>query len=414
MIHPGTANHLRNGEGGTRSEGEAGMMGNKGRGARRFAAILFTAILFGMALVGPAAALAAQDTRAEVLQRFTERIRADVEADGIASITLGVQIGDSLVFARSFGFADRARGIEARPDMLYRIGSISKTFTAVLLADLVEDGFLALDDPVRDALPAVESFQGMPEGSAPITFRQMGSHTAGLVREPALRGAATGPIELWEQRIFASIPATAFQDPPGARYSYSNIGFGVLGLAVARAAGGSFMDLVRDRIFAPLGMERTTFVVDTSLAPYLTAGHANRRDGTVDVEGPAREHDGRGYKVPNGGIYSTAGDLGRFMAALWGGEPTMLIPASLAEMTRVQTPEDPLNGYGLGLTISTDEAGRRTVGHGGSVAGYTAQMTFDPDARIGVVLLRNYGSGATNLSRTASELLNALRAGSRG
>ena len=78
-------------------------------------------------------------------------------------------------------------------------------------------------------------------------------------------------------------------------------------------------------------------------------------------------------------------------------------------MLRVQTPEDPRRGYGLGLSVAVDSSGREIAGHGGSVAGYTAQIAFDPDARIGVVLLRNYQSGATNLARAASGLVAELR-----
>jgi CubicO group peptidase (beta-lactamase class C family) len=382
--------------------------------SRQQAAQRFGVAFLAVSVVVQAPALGAQQDRGQVLEAFAERIRADVEADGIASITVGVQVGDSLVFARSFGFADKARDIPARPEMLYRVGSISKSFTATLMVDLVEDGFFRLDEEVRQYLPSVEAIQGLVDDARPITFRQLASHTAGLEREPGMQGAASGPIDLWEQRTLASIPTTSFQDRPGARYSYSNIGFGILGLAVSRAAEAPFMDLVQDRIFGPLGMDRTTFVVEGALLADLTAGHANRSDGTVNVDGPAREHEGRGYKVPNGGVYSTVGDLGRFMASMWGGGRTMLTRPGRTEMMGVQTPEDLRTGYGLGFTIREEVRGTKEVGHGGSVAGYTAHMLFDPDAEIGVVLLRNYGSGATNLGAASLDLLTALRAGEQG
>src|SRR5262249_45625710 len=145
-------------------------------------------------------------------------------------------------------------------------------------------------------------------GASPPTMRQLASHTAGLVREPSLPNAAAGPIAQWEEKIIASIPTTRFDTVPGARYSYSNIGFAALGLAVSRAVGVPFMTLVTDGIFQPLGMQSSTYIIDDRLRSNLSVGVT--RGGGPD---PALEHQGRGYKVPNGGIYTTVGDLARFV-----------------------------------------------------------------------------------------------------
>ncbi|MGB1656905.1 MAG: serine hydrolase domain-containing protein, partial [Longimicrobiales bacterium] len=223
-----------------------------------------------------------------------------------------------------------------------------------------------------------------------------------------------GPIKEWESRILQSIPRTAFDSIPGARYQYSNIGFGMLGLALSRAAERPFIDLVEEKIFVPLGMTGSSFIVEGGeLEPRLAQGYAVR-DGTVSGEAPAREHAGRGYKVPNGGVYSTVADLGRFLGAI-AGVPGLRIldESSRAEMVRIQTPEDPQRGYGLGFTLAIDDDGNRLVAHGGSVAGYNAYMVVDPDHRVGVVLLRNYTGGTTNLSRVAQSLLEDLRTSRR-
>ena len=113
------------------------------------------------------------------------------------------------------------------------------------------------------------------------------------------------------------------------------------------------------------------------------------------MQGPRpRSMRGRGYKVPNGGIYSTVPDLARFIAALSGAiEPQFLDARMRAEVMRVHTPEDPKNGYGLGFVVRVLADGSRIVGHGGSVAGYTAHISFDPERRVGVILLRNYNAG---------------------
>jgi CubicO group peptidase (beta-lactamase class C family) len=346
---------------------------------------------------------------AEVLARFGETLRSDVEEDGVGGIVAGVAVDGDLVWSGSFGWAERDARRPMGTAAILRTGSISKSVTAVLMMRLVDLGVIGLDEPVARHLPEIEGL-GEPRAGAPaVTFRHLASHTAGLIREPRLDGAAAGPIDEWEEKVLASIPTTAFDSIPGARYQYSNIGFGMLGLALERAAGRPFMELVEEEIFHPLGMTGSTFVVDQEMTVRLAAGYQNRRDGEVDAETPAREHAGRGYKVPNGGVYSTVADLGRFAGAL-SGVPGLRILSeeSRREMLQVQTPEDPERGYGLGFTVELEESGRRLASHGGSVAGYTAHLAFDPDARIAVVLLRNYGSGATNLGRASAQLVREL------
>jgi CubicO group peptidase (beta-lactamase class C family) len=263
-----------------------------------------------------------------------------------------------------------------------------------------------LDDPVERYLPEVGGFTNPGSGAPPITFRQLASHTAGLIREPRLSGAAAGPIAEWENRILASIPTTAFDTTPGARYSYSNIGYGVLGLALSRAARVPFMRLVDEGVFRPLRMTSSTFIISDTLAPWLSTGYANSRNG-IDAAAPAREHAGRGYKVPNGGVYSTVGDLARFIGSLTGAGRAVLSDSMRRAMLTKQTPQPGPGGYGFGLQLSGADADR-VAGHGGSVAGYTAHIAFNVQSGVAVILLRNYQSGRTNLQQAATQLVRAL------
>ena len=343
------------------------------------------------------------------IDSFRLRFRADVAEDDVGGITAAVVVGDRMVWAEGFGWADRDRHIPAGVETIYRIGSISKSFTAVALMQLVDQGTLTLDQPVARVLPQVEGLAEPRAGAPAVTFRHLASHTAGIIREPALEDAAEGPIEEWERKVLASIPATRFDTMPGARYAYSNIGFGVLGLALSRAAGTEFRDLVTRNIFERLGMAHSSFVVPHEDLRHLAVGYVNRRDGSIDAERPTLEHRGRGYKVPNGGIYSTVGDLARFIAGMTGAAGDALLPLeSRLEMMRMQTPGSDRSGYGLGFQVRTGSNGRRLVGHGGSVAGYTAYLVFEPESGIGVILLRNYSSGRTNLGSAATGLLEAL------
>ncbi len=347
------------------------------------------------------------------ISRFERGMEAQVAADDVGGVSAAVARGGEVVWARGFGWADRDRQVPAGVGSIYRVGSISKTITAVAMMRAVERGQMDLDQPLSDVFPPAARFPGAREGAPAPTVRQFASHTSGLVREPAWDSAASGPIGIWRERIVESIPLSRFRNAPGVEYAYSNIGYGTLGLAVARAVGRPFMELVRDDVFKPLGMTSSTFVIGSDLAPRLAVGYVNR-DGDPDPAQPAREHAGRGYKVPNGGVYSTVGDLARFMGALQGrATPAILSDHSVAELSRVHTPEDPDNGYGLGVMIRTTPDGARLIGHSGSVAGYNAYMLFEPASGLGVVLLRNYNQGEASLGAAGQELLVELLAALR-
>lgn len=344
------------------------------------------------------------------LSAFTESVASDVQSDSVGGMTVALARDGEVLWAEAFGWADSEAGIPAARETIYRTGSISKSFTAVMMAILVDDGVVTLDQPLESLVPEIAELRERPPGASP-GLRQVASHTAGFAREPGLPGAATGPIEGWTARILESIPTTGYRTPPGTEYSYSNIGFGILGFAMERAAQVSFMDQVAERIFEPLGMQSSTFIVGETLLPLLSRGHANSADGDVNTERPALEHAGRGYKVPNGGVYSTVDDLAAFAAGVMGRGGTSLLSDELrVEVLRVQTPEDPDSGYGLGFSITTVD-GRVFAGHGGSVAGYTAHLLFEPATGLTVVLLRNYNRGRTNLGRAARELLAGLPTG---
>jgi CubicO group peptidase (beta-lactamase class C family) len=184
----------------------------------------------------------------------------------------------------------------------------------------------------------------------------------------------------------------------------SNIGFGILGYSLGRAVGVPFMELVEALLFRPLGMGSSGFVVTPAMAEHLATGYVRLRDGSVDSGRPYREHVGRVYKVPNGGIYSTVGDLARFMSGLTGMSSAPVLGPEGRRLVRVsQTPEGDTS-YSFGFSISSREGHPDLLGLGGSVAGYTAHMVFEPESGIGVILLRNYGGGETNLGRVAREL----------
>ena len=321
------------------------------------------------------------------IARFDVEVARGVAEDAAGCVSVAVFVGDDVLWTKGYGWADIENRVAANAQTIGRTGSISKSFTAVAMVQLAERGVLDLDDPVARYLPEIAGLADPPSAMTAITFRMLASHTAGLIREPELEGAASGPIYRWEEKVLASIPHTSFKTRPLTEYSYSNIGFGILGLAISRAARVPFMELVEEQIFKPLGMKSSTFIVNThDMSSRLSVGYRRDRDtGGVSAGRATREHFGRGYKVPNGGIYSTVGDLAKFASAMMGEAPVSILSAE--SRAEIFSPQPPSDEYGLGFGVEESD-GMTILGHGGSVAGYNADLVFDLDSKVGVAMLR--------------------------
>ena len=339
-------------------------------------------------------------------------VSAEFAKDSLGSITVGVIAGSQLAWTRSVGFADMRTRRLANRNTVYRIGSITKPFTAVMLMQLVASGRVQLSDPVERFLPEVKQIASKPRGAAPFTFLQLATMTAGLPREPEdVDRFSTGPVSGWEKKLLAALPLTSYKSSPGTEYSYSNIGYAALGAALARVAGQPYVEWERSRVFKPLGMNRTRFEVDPAIAADLAVGYEVRDDGTLDDSTAAQQaRDGRGFRVPNGAIFTTVDDLARFVSLELGHAPESVLPKSmLSEAYGGLVATDRLleMGYGLGfMAMSRD--GYAFVGHNGSVAGYRASMYYDVPRSLGVVVFRNVGGGKADSDRLAVNILSML------
>lgn len=341
-------------------------------------------------------------------------VSAEFAKDSVGSITVGVIAGSQLVWTRSVGFADMKTRRLANRNTVYRIGSITKPFTALMLMQLVAAGKVRLSDPVDRYLPEVNKIASRPLGAPPFTFLQLATMTAGLAREPEEAGPFwTGPVSDWEKKLLAALPHTSYLSSPGTEYSYSNIGYATLGAALARVAGQPYVEWERSHVFKPLGMERTRFEVDPTIASDLAVGYEVQDGGKLDDTTAAREaRDGRGYKVPNGAIFTTIDDLARFVVfELSRGPDSVLAHAVLDDAFEgfVATDRFLERGYGLGFMAMSRE-GYAYIGHDGSVAGYRAAMYFDRGMKLGVVVLRNVGGGKQDPNRLAVDILSMLAA----
>lgn len=326
------------------------------------------------------------DTRRALLHRL-----ARGQAEGRAPSLVGAVVRDgALVWTAARG---TVRGVAPTATTQYRIGSLTKTFVAVLVMRLRDEGALDLADPVERHLP------GTAAGSA--TVAQLLSHTSGLAAET--RG------EWWERTPGELRPelADVFRDgpaphPAGRVHHYSNTGFAVLGALVERLRGERWGDVLRREVLEPLGMARTTAL---PRAPYAD-GWAVHPWADVLLPEPAAD---TGRMAPAGQLWSTAADLARFAVLLTGGRDDVLPAASVAEMrTPAAAPsaEDQDHGYGLGLQL-VRSGGRLLAGHTGSMPGFLGALWTGPDDGLAALVLANATSGPP-VGTLAAELLGIV------
>lgn len=274
------------------------------------------------------------------------------------------------------------RGAIAEPhdDVQYRLGSITKTVTAITVLRLRDAGALDLDDPLERHLP------GTPLGNR--TLGQLLAHLGGAGSE--------SPGGWWERTpgtTLAGLELTGADVvlPAARRFHYSNLGFGLLGELVARARGRAWTEIARDEVLLPLGMTRTT-PRPSGAAAAGTAVHP-----WADVVLAEPEHDA-GAMAPAGQLWSTAADLARLGAFLLGDTGDVLSPATVEEMTvpaGIDAADPGWSSYGLGVQTQRRD-GVTLVGHGGSMPGFLAGLWVDRDEAAGALVLANTTAGLDN------------------
>ncbi len=312
-----------------------------------------------------------------------------------AGLAVAVVHDDGPAWFHGHGVADASSRIPITTDTVFRIGSITKTFTAIAVLQLSEQGLVELDAPANHYLRSIRLVPA-DTGFRPATVRHLLTHTAGIgywLRFSDLLRPGVGS----GVRAGASVPSLAgyyrrglpVEVEPGTKWVYSNHGFAVLGQIVQDITGLSLDRYLLDHVFQPLGMHHTDLIRSQRVRPQLAAGYVPRSRGLRPVVD--REVLAQG----GGAAYSTAADLARYVAALLrrgaDTDGAVLRPATLASMFDPHFHPDPrLPGMGLGFLLG-DEDGHRTVGHDGIVSGFLSQMTIAPDDGIGVIVLANTG-----------------------
>ena len=326
------------------------------------------------------------------LARVDQLFAAEYAQDNLASATIGVISGPELVWTKSYGMADIEKKIPATKDSTYRIGSITKQFTGVMLLQLVDQGKVHFSDPVEKYYPEIKKVTNPYSTAPPVTLLQLATHTSGLDREPGdMETYTKGKVADWEKTLLTSLSDTKFAYEPGIRYSYSNIGYAILGEALSRAAGEPYIRYVQQHILGPLGMTHSAFEQNDEILKTLASGYIIR-NGAADPKPSAIElHDGRGYKIPNGALFTTVGDLARFVSFEMGDGPESVLKKSILadNRARVYSADGELSfGYGAGFMLYR-QGDVIAAGHGGSVAGYVAGAYYNPPSHTGLIFLRN-------------------------
>jgi CubicO group peptidase (beta-lactamase class C family) len=327
--------------------------------------------------------------RFEALERS---IAERMQAEHVPGLALALVQDGAEVHARGFGVTSVEDGrLPVTPHTLFRVGSLTKSMTAMAVMHLVEEGRLDLDRPVAEYVPWLTFSRA---GSAEeITLRMLLSHSAGLPTSHTRYGRRE--LSGLEAYVREDVPAYRFVAPPGKLYSYSNPGLRIAGYVAQVVSGKPYTELMQEMVFDPLEMARTTFDPTVAMTYPLAQSHVLDDGGILRVEHRYADDTG-GY--PSGAAISTAADLCHLaMMVMDGGRfhgRQVLAPESVAEMLRIQVNKYTASaaGYGLGLSIDRYKGVRR-VSHDGSISNFGSKLAMVPDAGAAVVLLFNRAPG---------------------
>ncbi|NOT62615.1 MAG: beta-lactamase family protein [Acidobacteria bacterium] len=320
-------------------------------------------------------------------------IVAELQETNAPGASLVIVRGSQVIYAKGFGTANVETNAPVTPDMLFRLGSTTKMFTAAALVQLAEQGKLRLDEPIG------KYAKGLSGKIAALTANQLLSHLSGLKDTATMFGKHDD--EALGETVRALRDDFFFAEPDKV-YSYSNPNFWLAGYLIEAVSGKAYADQLNESLFKPLGMQRTTFRPTLALTYPLAQGH---EDGKIIR--PAADNAGN---WPAGSMFSSALDLSRWVIAfLNGGQlegKQVLAPSLIATM---MTPRANLPGsqnkYGYGLTLAT-QRGVKLVEHGGSRSGYGSFIRMAPAQRIGIILTINKSGGSLNKTlEKASELM---------
>ena len=308
-----------------------------------------------------------------------------VKSNQVPGMAVGIVHDGDVIYRGAFGLADIRAKKPTTTQTCYHIASISKTFTATAIMQLVEHKQLRLADKVSKHLPWL--LKAADQNLTTITIRQLLTHTAGVSRDGDLPQWVDDnfPTADHVKEFFLKQEATFFK--PGKQFKYSNYGYGLLGLVIEAVSGANYEDYLKQHIFKPLGLRHTSVEAQSNTKKLIARGYGKQRPGEQrEVMGDIVT---RGL-APAAGLVSNVDDLCRYLTAQLMGSKQLLTDQSKRAMQRIQHnrgKHEKLH-YGLGYDIWQDGT-HRQFGHGGGFSGQTTNIRMEPATKLGVVLLSN-------------------------
>ena len=357
------------------------------------------ACLLCLLALTPASAAGQQKTLSPEKRAAIEKaVSSFMSANSVPGVGAAVVLEGEPVWSAGFGMSDLEDFAPATSSTLFRLGSISKPITAVAVLQLYEGGKLDLDAPVQKYCPV------FPKKDWPITTRELLGHLGGIrhynsdgkgdIPEDSARHFSSMEESL---QIFAADPLVA---KPGAKFNYSTYGYTLLGCVLEGAASEKYLDFVKKNVFQPAAMEQTQADDFFAVIPHRTRWYHKDKSGLVHNAGVLDSS----YKIPGGGLISSADDMARFEAAILADK---LIKHTTRDLmwTSLKTEDGKPTGYGLGWGI-LDKFGVHIVAHTGGQQGTSTAFALVPERRAGVVVLANMDG--VNSGGLAEEILKIV------
>lgn len=327
---------------------------------------------------------------AEAPREAQSKLHVEVEAlaqrhlaqKGAAGLSIAIAKGGQVVLAEGYGFADLEFDVKVDAQTMFRIGSVTKQFTAALVMRYVEQGKLSLDDDVSKYVP------DFPLQGKSVTIRQLMNHTSGIPSYTDVGEAwqKVWPLELSHEELLALVKDKPFDFEPGTKWNYNNTGYYLLGMVLEKVGGKSYGQLVTSEIARPLGLERTRRDSNVDLIKNRAQGYTLQ--GTP--LGPRTVNDqpyGTNQPGAAGMLLSTARELVTWQMALTSGK--FVSKDSFALMTTPTVlPDGKDTGYGFGLMID-DYEGHRRISHGGGIFGFNSMLAWYPEHDLHVAVISN-------------------------
>jgi D-alanyl-D-alanine carboxypeptidase len=314
----------------------------------------------------------------EALVSKVDSVAKATLADGsVAALSIGIQRRGEVVLAKGYGLADVENDVPATAETVYRIGSITKQFTAAAVMQLVEAGSIGIDDLMTEYLP------DYPMQGHEVTIRHLLTHTSGI--EPYTGMEAWRPkmrLDLTDEELVAIFSSEPFNFEPGERYRYNNSAFYLLGMIIGEASGEPYREYLNAHLFGPLGLTGSSYCDERPII-------RRRAEGYEYVDGELLNDEPLSMNQPGaaGALCSTVVDLLSWTSALRAGR--VVSPASYDLMTTPATLNDGSEtSYGFGLGLGS-LVGHPSVSHGGGINGFSTMLAHYPNADLDVVVLSN-------------------------